>query len=101
MTEARMQETPELQARHFLLGELGTTTAKQRRSFIPSCLVGRITIAGRDPEWSTQCLSWTAKDVGALYQMPAEIDIAGNTAKLVVVCLGYQRRRKRCEGKGN
>jgi len=77
MTEARMQETPEYAPGTFCWVELSTTDSEAAKKFYIALFGWSIEDHPMDPAGVYTMLKQDGKDVGALYQMPAEMTAQG------------------------
>jgi predicted enzyme related to lactoylglutathione lyase len=77
MTEARMQAAPEYKPGTFCWVELGTTNADAAKTFYKQ-LFGWEYVEGNTPNMAYTMIKLNGKDVGGLYQMPADM-LAQNT----------------------
>ncbi len=77
MTEARMQEAPEYAPGTFCWIDLGTTDAEAAKKFYNQLFGWESTDNPVSPEMVYSMLTLNGKEVGALYQMPAEMTSQG------------------------
>lgn len=77
MTEARMQETPEYKPGTFCWVELGTTDGEAAKKFYTELFGWSFNDSPIGPGMVYTMLKLDGKDVGALYQMPAEMTSQG------------------------
>jgi predicted enzyme related to lactoylglutathione lyase len=77
MTEARMQETPEYAPGTFCWVELGTTDGEAAKKFYTELFGWSFNDSPVGPGMVYTMLQLDGKDVGALYQMPAEMTAQG------------------------
>jgi len=77
MTEARMQETPEYKPGTFCWVELGTTDGEAAKKFYTELFGWTFNDSPIGPGMVYTMLKLDGKDVGALYQMPAEMTSQG------------------------
>jgi predicted enzyme related to lactoylglutathione lyase len=77
MTEARMQETPEYAPGTFCWVELGTTDGEAAKKFYTELFGWSFNDSAIGPGMVYTMLKLDGKDVGALYQMPAEMRSQG------------------------
>ena len=77
MTEARMQETPEYKPGTFCWVELGTTDSEAAKEFYTELFGWSFNDSPVGPGMVYTMLKLNGKDLGALYQMPAEMTSQG------------------------
>ena len=77
MTEARMQESPEYAPGTFCWFELGTTDGEAAKKFYTELFDWSFDDHPMGPAMVYTMLKQDGKDVGALYQMPAEMTDQG------------------------
>jgi len=77
MTEARMQETPEYKPGTFCWVELGTTDGEAAKKFYTELFGWTYNDSPVGPGMVYTMLKLDGKDIGALYQMPAEMTSQG------------------------
>jgi len=77
MSEARMQETPEYAPGTFCWVELGTTDGDAAKNFYTQLFGWSFSDSPVGPGMVYTMLQLEGKDVGALYQMPAEMTTQG------------------------